>query len=1235
MEQQSVADRANQIFDHRYILHEELGHGGMGVVYLATDRLTRQKIALKRVVNAEIPGTTPGGVTQASLALAQEFQVLASLRHPNIIKVLDYGFDQERQPYFTMTLLDNARPIHNAAHGLPLSSKVKLLLPMLQALAYLHQRGILHRDLKPNNVLVNSEGIVIVLDFGLAVEQSQATGTVGTLAYMAPETLRDSEASIASDLYATGVIAYQTLTGRHPFPQQELSQLISAILTEPPDLGPLWAIHRASLDATFDGITYDEDATRIFDRPATETPTQDKTSGDQATSSPVALPLAGVIEKLLQKKPALRYLQANEVIIALSSAVNEPVTGETSDIRESYLNAARFVGRASELDQLTVWLNQAVQGKGQLCLVGGESGVGKSRLLDELRIRALVKGTMVLRSQSLSEGSLLYQSWRDPLRRLLLITELRDGEAEVLKQIIPDIADLLERPIADAPELPARTMQQRLLGTVAGIFQRQKQPLLLILEDLHWAVESLEILQHLSALLPDLPILIVGTYRDDEKPDLPSKFPKAVTLKLPRLNDNEVAALSSAMLGEVGQQSAIVALLQRETEGNILFLVETIRTLAEEAGGLGKIDTSHLPAQVKAGGVLAIFQRRLGRLPENAVARLRLAAVAGRQIDLRLLDAAEKIQTGIPDNTIDEWLTLCVNATILEWHDGQWRFVHDKLREAILHAIPEAERRDLHANAAQALTRLYPGAEYAGRRAYHWNAAGNPSQEIEARLQAGLYAESNYTVREAINHFSRLAELIQDDAQTIQINYHFGFCYSLINDYAEATRYYEKGLELARAHGEQGWIARILVGLGNVHSEQSDYRGAMPFFEQAQTLSHALDLAETEAQAHAGMGNANYNLGQVEQALQEYEKALAINRRLGNQRNEATNLGSLANCANFLGNLEQALIYYDQALTLNDKNVDPRGKAINLLNAGNVYHTQGNLRRARENFQQAQQISHSIGDRRVEGSALINLGNASASLGQFNDARSELEQALATSRAIGNRRGEGIALGNLASTYINLGDHDLALAAIEQALAICREIGIRQIEAYFLGSYGQLLSLRRDPRAGDVLRQAVALADSVQDPSAQAGNSIFLAWFYLRTNQPQAVLDLLTPIASHDIDEHRQRLKLFQSIALLQLRKPDEAREMAAQSAKDGEAMLVKTPQLYSAKYDCAVALAALAVLDPANHEQPLVRARDMMVNALENCKAPGVIADSMELLGFIDPDGRILSGLETLLTIS
>jgi len=187
----------SSIVGKRYQLLTALGAGGMGAVYLALDRLAGETVALKRV---SIPTYDDDDPTLAALmagpdpalALAREFEALASLRHPNIIAVHDYGFDalegaSEPQPFFTMELLPSSVALLKAGYPLPFEGRANLWLQLLHALAYLHRRGFTHGDLKPENVLVTREGMVKVLDFGLALRAGQSLETTtGTRAYMAP-----------------------------------------------------------------------------------------------------------------------------------------------------------------------------------------------------------------------------------------------------------------------------------------------------------------------------------------------------------------------------------------------------------------------------------------------------------------------------------------------------------------------------------------------------------------------------------------------------------------------------------------------------------------------------------------------------------------------------------------------------------------------------------------------------------------------------------------------------------------------------------------------------------------------------------------------------------------------------------------------------------------------------------------------------------------------------------------
>ncbi|MEM6796892.1 MAG: serine/threonine-protein kinase [Acidobacteriota bacterium] len=258
---------------NRYEILGELGQGAMGTVFHAFDHRDRREVALKRALMpvadaddatlsmaslptadrermqptaAESPAAhrvargaaipegapctqSPGSTADRRLALVREYRLLRALRHPNIIRVMEQSFDPcLGLPFYTMERLRAPQTLLEAAEGRSLEGKVRLLMQLLEALEYLHGRGVIHRDIKPSNALVEGERLTLV-DFGIAElreKQTGAPGSSGTLSYMAPELHAGQAASEASDLFAVGVIAYQMLTGRHPYKASSLTLMM-------------------------------------------------------------------------------------------------------------------------------------------------------------------------------------------------------------------------------------------------------------------------------------------------------------------------------------------------------------------------------------------------------------------------------------------------------------------------------------------------------------------------------------------------------------------------------------------------------------------------------------------------------------------------------------------------------------------------------------------------------------------------------------------------------------------------------------------------------------------------------------------------------------------------------------------------------------------------------------------------------------------------------------------------
>ncbi len=1071
-----AAASETQIIAHRYRLHEQLGAGGMGAVYRAYDRLTHSFVAFKRVnIPAEMlefmSRATFGTSSGLWAALAEEFRTLSSLRHPNIISVLDYGFEADRQPFYTMELL--AKPANLLSYGLnkTISERLTLIIEVLQALAYLHRRGIIHRDLKPDNALVVNNRVK-VLDFGLAVsrgQQSQSDLPSGTLHYMAPEVLADGAVAVteSADLYAVGVMAFQLLAGEYPFNRQaSLDEQVAAIIGQSPAL--------------------------------------DRLQVDDA--------LVGVIAKLLAKTPAERYAGASETIEALCNAAGMPTPPETQAIRESFVQAAAFVGRTEELRKLRRALADAVAGRGSAWLVAGESGIGKSRLLDELRTQALVEGAVVLRGQAVEGGGLPYQLWRDPLRRLVLSLDVSDLEAAILKPLVPDIDTLLERKVGSVPELQGEAGQQRLTSVIVDLMRRRSEPMTLLLEDLQWSIESLEPLKRLIALSAELPLLIVASYRSDERPGLPKELPGAKVMPLDRLSDDEIAELSAGILGENGRDPNIVERLRQETEGNTFFMIEVVRALAEAAGRLGDIGQMTLPRSILAGGIRKIVQRRLARIPQHLFGLLKLAAVAGRDVDLNILRALPEA------SLVDEWLQVASEVAVLEVQEERWRFAHDKVRQVVLSELTIDELRLFNEQVALAIETVYPDdATYAQRLFDHWYAVGSQAKIARyARMAAErLQTIGDYQGAAALADKALAAQPEDARAARMGLLKMMGDALAALGQFPSAIDCLTESLALACELGDVPHTIHCLLSLHSIDHMQGRIEEAQSRLEEAYRLAQSLQDETVTAKFLQALGSF-YRDSNPTRSRDHFEDAMRVFESLGDSEGLAGCHFNLAVIVGGLGERQAAFEHLDAAMTLFKKSGNRRGIFGCLNTTANLL---GSTERERAFalYQDALKIARETGERVNVGIAANNLANLCMETGKYQEALAFQREALSIYSELKAQVNYAGTLLNMGLTQHELGDFVAARALVEEGIALVRKLDSPAFLAFGLATLSTIVR-----KQGDIV---AARAHALE--SLNIAKSFGEVWYVLLSSLVMGAVETEArnfPVARFYLDEFSRLL---------------------------------------------------------------------------------------------------------------
>jgi tetratricopeptide (TPR) repeat protein len=935
------------IVNGRYILGDKLGEGGMGVVRRAFDRLTRRYVALKQVGRSSDLNVTPTtGYMDYQRVMANEFKTLASLRHPHIVSVLDYGFIDDK-PFYTMELLDDALPLDRALVGATWQEKAHAIAETLLALDYLHRHYIIHRDLKPTNVLM-WQGSVKLLDFGLATRHDANTtgeeGLAGTLRYLAPEVLRQEPATPQSDLYAVGVMAYELLAGKHPFQTTQLVDLIRATMHDMPDV--------SQLDVP----------------PALQT----------------------VVKRMLAKAPNERYLDAYTTLRAVGDVAGLPKDMRDSVlVRESSLQAAQFIGRTHELELLTGALSQAYGGKGSAWLISGESGVGKSRLLEEIRTEALVRGMIVLEGQAVSNGSAPFELWREPLRQLALRVPLEALEMQVLADIIPDLPDLLESTVLPAPALEGKAFKTRLSSTIARMMSAVPQPMLCILEDLQWAKDTLDVLNAAIAACVDKPVLILASYRDDDAAGLHETVPMAKRLKLQRLERAEIEALSASIIG--AKRGGVSDLLYKETEGNAFFMVEVMRVLADDAGSLGNIGMMTLPHKVIAGGVREVLLRRLKRVPKEAHDMLNVCAVVGRQIDLPTLHAL------YTPSQVALWVQACAETSVFEAEGTEWRFAHDKLREALLEDILAHDRAYYHRLAAQGMEQAHAADKrYVSALADHWYHANEGAKAVTFGLQAAeaTYAVSQYI--ETLRLLERVLSFIQEATLEEQVIAYrmLADTYFKLGDYDATRMGYDKSRQRAEKLGNPRLLAQALNGLAFLEAVSDNYDEALRLAREALTLARQANDRIGEARALNIQGTATEYSGDVVRAFDFYQQALVLYRAQDDARGIASVLNNLGSIADTRGDYDTARKHYEESLAICERIGYKQAIGILNNNLGVLYERLHDYPKAYDHYTRSLYVGMDVGDKRNRAYALGNRANVAFLLGRWADAEGDAIDAL-------------------------------------------------------------------------------------------------------------------------------------------------------------------------------------------------------------------------------------------------
>jgi predicted ATPase len=661
---------------------------------------------------------------------------------------------------------------------------LQLAIGIAAVLSKLHQRGLVHKDLKPSKILVNcADGQVRLTGFNLASHlprERQAPDPpeliAGTLAYMAPEQTGRMNRSIdaRSDLYALGVTFYQMLTGSLPFTATEPIEWVHCQVARRP-VAP---------------------AERVPDVPAV---------------------LSAIIMKLLSKGAEDRYQTATGLESDLQRCLAEWEThrridafalGE-HDTPDRLFIPEKLYGREREIATLLAALERVVSGGApELVLVSGYSGIGKSSVVNELHkvlvpprglfaagkfdqykrdipYATLAQAFQGLVRPLLGKSDAELAPWREALREAL------GPNGQLMVHLVPELEPLIG-PQPPVPELPPQDAQRRfqlVFRRLLGVFARPEHPLALFLDDLQWLdTATLDLLEHL-ATQPELRhLLLVGAYRDNEvTPAHPlTRRLAAIRSAGGRMQEIMLAPLELEDLGRLvadalwcapERVAPLAQLVHEKTAGNPFFTIQFLTTLAED--GLLAFDhdaarwcwdLEGIHAKGYTDNVVDLMLRKLRRLPTATQHALQLLACLGNSAAISSLSLIH----GGSEAALDPALSEVVRAGLVFRQEGTYRFLHDRVQEAAYALIPEGERAAEHLRIGRLLAMHTPPeaieetvfevVSQLNRGAALITSAEEREQVAELNLIAGRRAKASTAYAAALTYLVAGAAMLGEDS---------------------------------------------------------------------------------------------------------------------------------------------------------------------------------------------------------------------------------------------------------------------------------------------------------------------------------------------------------------------------------------------------------------------------------------------------------------------------------------
>ncbi len=798
-----------------------------------------------------------------------------------------------------------------------------------------------------------------------------------------------------------------------------------------------------------------------------------------------------------------------------------------------------LVGRDRELLFLNERLEVMLQGEGSLVFITGQGGIGKTRLIRELRGSARAKGCQWLEGRLEKAGSQPYKAWTEIVRRCLAeqgasIESLAGPYQRVLGKIVPEISAELEtsEPKASDPESERFRLFE---GLTQFVIQASHQSaLVLFLDDLQWA-PSIELLHHLARNIGNQRVLMLVAYRDDELKEKSNLWQTVLAmnrerlfypLRLEPLRQGDVARLLSHRVEGI-MDPQLAEVLYHKTEGNPFFVEELLRLLQErkalvksgEGWRLSDPDALEVPESVKA-----VVTEHMERLGTQAQGVLQMASVIGREFSLATL----RELVGQGEETLVDVMDQCVQSGLLSAQrvPGQevYSFTHDLIQEALYESIGPARRRRHHLRAGQALEKLYRGRleRESEALAYHFfegneleNAVHYGELAAKDALRVHSYEKAAQLMKQSLEALKHLPETRQSIERAIATRIDLGSVLMTMRGYRapEVEQIYTEARDLCERLGDNPQLFPVLWGLSRVYQRRGALQDAREIAEQLLKTAEKLNDASLLLEAHHTLWTVLFHIGEIRSAKIHTEQGMKLYNPDTHSRLAHQYGGHDAGvcCGNHQARILWSLGYPDRAqrrsketLELAETLKHPFSLALALYWATWVSRQRGDLEVCQKQVAMCLKLATEHRFPRFVANGTLLQGWLLVMTGQTEDGMSRLREGFNELRKIGSV-GESLdASALLVEAYAKEGDIEAGLEEANEALRRVHKSGesyYRYYEGILQRIKGDLLGARSAPEeasAEDCLQMALDFAREEQAKSLELRAALSLGRLWQR-----------------------------------------------------------------------------------------------------------------------------------------